>query len=90
MTTLQDLDVRSRGVAMLVEDWEGKHAAVPQTWKVEDLLKLVADAVSAAADVYADSLKPVETALTLAGRISQSAYFLRLLEHLMTSAIRSQ
>ena len=38
MTTLQDLDVRSRGVAMLVEDWEAKRAAVRQTWKVEDLL----------------------------------------------------
>jgi hypothetical protein len=86
MPTLQDFDVRSRGVAMLVEDWEAKHAAVRQTWKVEDLLRLVVDAVSAAAEVYADSLKPVVTAIALADRISQSGYFLRLLEQLMTSA----
>jgi hypothetical protein len=45
-----------------------------------------ADSVSAAAEVYADSLKPPVTALSLAGRISQSAYFLRLLEQ-PTSAL---
>lgn len=86
MPTLHDFDVRSRGVAMLVEDWEAKHAAVRHTWKVEDLLKLVTDAASAAAEVHADSLKPGVTAPSLADRISQSAYFLRLLEQLMTSA----
>ncbi|OYV95156.1 MAG: hypothetical protein B7Z73_02550 [Planctomycetia bacterium 21-64-5] len=86
MPTLQDFDVRSRGVAMLVEDWEAKHAAVRQTWKVEDLLKLVVDAVSTAADVHAASLESGAPPLTLADRISKLAYFLRLLEQLMVSA----
>jgi hypothetical protein len=86
MPTLQDFDVHSRGVAMLVEDWEAKQPAVRQTWKVEDLLTLVVDAVAAAADVQAASLKAAEPPLTVADRISRLAYFLRLIEQLMTSA----
>lgn len=86
MPTLQDFDVRSRGVAMLVEDWEAKHAAVRNTWKFEDLLRLVVDAVSVAADVQAAALNPAEPYLSLSDRISKLAYFVRLLEQLMTSA----
>lgn len=86
MPTLQDFDVRSRGVAMLVEDWEARQAAVRQTWKVDDLASLVVDAIAAAAEVRAASRNQAVPGQSLADRIGKLAYFLRLLDQLMNSA----
>lgn len=69
---------------MLVVDWESKHAAVRQTWKVDDLLRLLVDAVSSASDVQKASLTAASA--NLADQVNQLAYFLRLLEQLMTAA----
>ena len=86
MPTLQDFDVRSRGVAMLVEDWEARRAAVRHTWKVEDLVKLVVDAIAAAAEVHVTSQHLTAAPQSLVDHIGKLAYFLRLLDQLMSSA----
>lgn len=71
---------------MVVEDWEAKHEAVRRTWKLQDLIQLVVDAVSAAIEVQqslvTQTLQPCEPSEAT----RNVGYFLQLSEQLLVSA----
>jgi hypothetical protein len=71
---------------MLIEDWQARHMAVRQMWKVEDLLKLVLDAIAAGIEVHENAETTELPQPALSAQISKLAYILRLLEQLLCSA----
>ena len=52
MSTLRDFDIRSRGSANLLHEWQVQHATVRDLWNIEDLIGVVTDAIATAVEIY--------------------------------------
>jgi hypothetical protein len=52
MFTLRDFDIRSRGSASLMREWQDQHSDVRSLWNIEDLIGVVTDALSTAFEMY--------------------------------------
>jgi hypothetical protein len=52
MLTLREFDIRCRGFEEVVEEWRSPQSEIRELWRIEDLLSMAVDAVSAAVAIY--------------------------------------
>lgn len=90
MSSLQEFDIRSRGVANLVDEWEVHHADVRKVWKVEDLIGIALLVIEKAKELHAYYAEHGEFP-TPAGTLAEKGdfdYFVHLLRQLLRAATR--
>jgi hypothetical protein len=52
MTTLQDFDLKARGVVSLVEDWRNDQSLARQSWKLDDLIEAYLETIATAIQLF--------------------------------------
>lgn len=90
MSTLQEFDLRSRGVVNLVDEWEVHHAEVRKIWKVEGLIGVAMLVIEKAKELHAYYAQHGEfpTSTSALAEKGDFDYFVHLLRTLLRAATK--
>lgn len=90
MSSLQEFDIRSRGVVNLVDEWEIHHADVRKIWKVEDLIGIAKLVIEKAKELHAHYAQHGEfpTSTSALAEKGDFDYFVHLLRTLLRAATK--
>lgn len=90
MGKLKDLDIQSRAVVSLVEEWRSPHKTVRAIWKVEDLIALLESATAVARQLQSSIAnrngKPLVDVDSQDDLAATAAYLLESLQRLKHAA----
>lgn len=90
MGKLKDLDIQSRAVVSLVEEWQTPHRIVRAIWKVEDLIGLLLSATAVARQLQSNiadrNVKPLVDVDSQDDPTAMATYLLESLRRLKQAA----